>query len=111
MTRGKTMTTTTDRTGTTSRGWVSFVGSGPGDPDLLTVRAVTLLGQADVVVTESPDHVDLVRRLLSRPGECEPPLCGGGGCAEDGQPLTHAARAKVVVKQAKGGQRVVRLMS
>ena len=34
-----------------------------------------------------------------------------GGFGEDGQPLTHAARAKVVVKQAKTGQRVVRLMA
>src|SRR4029450_9438856 len=34
-----------------------------------------------------------------------------GGFGEDGQPLTHAARAKVVVKHAKRGQRVVRLMA
>ena len=34
-----------------------------------------------------------------------------GGFGEDGQPLTHAARAKVVVKQAKRGLRVVRLMT
>jgi len=34
-----------------------------------------------------------------------------GGFGEDGQPLTHASRAKVVVKQARRGLRVVRLMS
>ena len=34
-----------------------------------------------------------------------------GGFGEDGQPLTHASRAKVVVRQAKTGKRVVRLMS
>ena len=32
-------------------GFVSFVGSGPGDPELLTVRAVDLLRSAEVVVT------------------------------------------------------------
>jgi uroporphyrinogen III methyltransferase/synthase len=34
-----------------------------------------------------------------------------GGFGEDGQPLTHAARAKVVVKHGKAGHRVVRLMA
>ncbi len=110
MTRGKTATNT-DQARPTSRGWVSFVGSGPGDPDLLTVRAVTLLQQAEVIVTESPEHVDLVRRLLSLPAECESPTFVDGGFGEDGQPLTHAARAKVVVRHAKKGLRVVRLMT
>jgi uroporphyrinogen III methyltransferase/synthase len=112
MTRGK--TTTTDHAATASsngRGWVSFVGSGPGDPDLLTVRAVTLIEQAEVVVTESPEHTDLVRQLLALPAECETPVFVDGGFGEDGQPLTHAARAKVVVRYAKKGQRVVRLMT
>ncbi len=110
MTRGK--TTTNDRTAAaSSRGWVSFVGSGPGDPDLLTVRAVTLLEQAEVIVTETPEHIDLVRRLLSLPAECESPTFVDGGFGEDGQPLTHAARAKVVVRHAKKGARVVRLMA
>ncbi|WP_370249180.1 uroporphyrinogen-III C-methyltransferase [Nocardioides sp.] len=91
-----------------ARAWVSFVGSGPGDPDLLTVRAVELLRRADVVITESPEHTELVRALV--PGEAGPELVDGG-FGEDGQPLTHAARAKVVVKQAKRGLHVVRLLT
>ena len=113
MTRGK--TTTATGSGST-RGWVSFVGSGPGDPGLLTVRAVDLLQQADVVVTEVPDHAALVRTVLGLPGDAdgaEPtgPELVDGGFGEDGQPLTHAARAKVVVRHAKRGLRVVRLMA
>ncbi|MFX8653248.1 SAM-dependent methyltransferase, partial [Acinetobacter baumannii] len=31
-------------------GFVSFVGAGPGDPDLLTVKAATRLGEADAIL-------------------------------------------------------------
>ena len=92
-------------------GWVSFVGSGPGDPDLLTIRAVELIRQADVVVTEAAEHAGLVRTLLGLTEESAGgPEIVDGGFGEDGQPLTHAARAKVVVKHAKKGGNVVRLM-
>ena len=92
--------------------WVSFVGSGPGDPGLLTVRAVELLREAEIVITEVPDHEQLVRTLLGLPApvvedddtederraaEQVGPVFVDGGFGEDGQPLTHAARAKVVV--------------
>ncbi|WP_203337198.1 uroporphyrinogen-III synthase [Nocardioides limicola] len=90
-----------------TRSWVSFVGAGPGDPGLLTVRAAELLRSCDVVVTEVPDHADLVRLVRA---EQEPPLIVDGGFGEDGQPLTHAARAKVVVRHAKKDLHVVRLM-
>jgi uroporphyrinogen III methyltransferase/synthase len=88
-------------------GRVSFVGAGPGDPDLLTRKAVDLIRTADVVVTETADHAALVALVR---GDLTGVELVEGGVGDDGSVLTHAVRGKLVVKQAKGGGHVVRLL-
>ncbi|MGN6782607.1 MAG: uroporphyrinogen-III synthase [Marmoricola sp.] len=102
------MTQSKTSTAPRPRRWVAFVGSGPGDPELLTLRAVELIREADLVVTEVAAHVELVRTVLGP--EAPLPEFVDGGQGEDDQPLSSAARAKVVVRAAKRGGRVVRLL-
>ena len=86
-------------------GTVAFVGAGPGDPALLAVRAVDLLRDADVVIVDR----DASRAALHAYAPAEVEVVDAS-CGEAGQPLTQAARAKLVVAAAKRGTNIVRLM-
>lgn len=86
-------------------GSVAFVGAGPGDDGLLTLRAVERLTEADVVVLDQLPREAMIAR------HCRPGVdVLDAGFGEDGQPMTRASRAKLVVTAAKTGARVVRLL-
>lgn len=91
------------------QGSVVFVGTGPGDPGLLTVRALDELSSAEVVVLDRAATDPRRQNLLSKfcPERVEVVDAGFG---ENGQPLTHAGRAKLITNAAKAGSRVVRLL-
>ncbi len=90
-------------------GSVVFVGTGPGDPGLLTVRATEELSSAEVIVLDRPQGDPRRAALIER--FCPPGVeLVDAGFGENGQPLTHAVRAKIITKAAKAGQRVVRLL-
>src|ERR1700743_2472015 len=79
-------------------GRIAFVGSGPGDTGLLTVRANELLTRAELVVTD-PDVPSTVLALVGAAVELRP---------ASGAP---ADVAKDLVTEAKAGRSVVRLVS
>lgn len=90
-------------------GQVAFVGTGPGDPGLLTVRATEVLAGAESVVLDRGISDEARDALVAR--WCPPGVeLLDAGFGENGQPLTHAGRAKVITRAAKAGQRVVRLL-
>ena len=84
-------------------GSVTLVGAGPGDPELLTLRAVRALQSADVILIDdlvSPQVLDFARReakkmMVGKTGH-------GPACRQD-------EINALMIKLARSGKRVVRL--
>jgi uroporphyrin-III C-methyltransferase / precorrin-2 dehydrogenase / sirohydrochlorin ferrochelatase len=86
-----------------AQGHVSLVGAGPGDPDLLTVKALRALQDADVVFYDelvSPEVLDRARRDAARVPVGR--RVGKPGIGQD-------AINKHLIEAARSGQRAVRL--
>ena len=85
------------------KGFVSLVGAGPGDPDLLTLRALRAMQSASVVLYDhlvSKPLVELARREAERIYV---------GKEQDNHALPQAQINALMVRLAREGKRVVRL--
>ena len=87
-----------------ARGFVSLVGAGPGDPDLLTRRAWQRLEDADVVFHDGLVPAAIVRLARSARHISVARRCGP-------KRLTQAEVNQQLIAAARDGQRVVRLKS
>ena len=87
------------------QGSVTLVGAGPGDPELLTVKALRALQDADIVFYDelvSPEILDRIRRDAARV-----PIGRRAGEPAVGQDAVN----KLMIDAARSGQRAVRLKS
>ena len=88
-----------------SKGKVFLVGSGPGDPDLLTVKAARTLGLADVVLHDALVSAEVLALIPARARV----MNVGKRCGH--KSITQEEINDLLVKFAAAGQTVVRLKS
>ncbi|WP_299153329.1 uroporphyrinogen-III C-methyltransferase [uncultured Tateyamaria sp.] len=86
-------------------GFVSFVGSGPGDPELLTLKAADRLKRADAVLFD-----DLSAGPILSHARAGADLVGVGKRAGRPSPKQHHV-SQLLVEYAQDNQRIVRLKS
>lgn len=87
-----------------SGGKVWLVGAGPGDPDLLTVKALRLIQSAQVIL-----HDDLVPRAILDLGRNADVVNVGKRCGVKN--ITQEEINDLMIEHARNGRRVVRLKS
>ena len=93
----------TPASGRVAAGRVWLVGAGPGDPELVTLKAVRVIGQADVILLD-----DLANpALLAHAGPLARVIRVGkrGGCRSTPQ----AFITRLMIREASRGRQVVRL--
>lgn len=84
---------------------VAFVGSGPGDPDLLTIKALRALQSADVVIHDRLVSAEILA-LVGAQTRLRSAAKEGFGPS-----VTQDAINRMIVAEAQAGARVVRLKS
>jgi uroporphyrin-III C-methyltransferase len=82
---------------------VCLVGAGPGDPELLTLRALKRLQTAEVILTD--DLVDARVLALANPAARVLRVGKRGGCISTEQRFIH----ELMIREARAGHRVLRL--
>lgn len=89
--------------GDAGEGVVHIVGAGPGDPELLTLKALRLIQEADIVFHDrlvSDDILDLIRRDATRVSV---------GKSRGNHSVPQGEIHDLMIAAARAGQRVVRL--
>ncbi|TAK90210.1 MAG: uroporphyrinogen-III C-methyltransferase [Burkholderiaceae bacterium] len=84
-------------------GKVILIGAGPGDPDLLTIKAVKILRRADVVLVDDLVHPDILDHI--NPTARVIPVGKRGGCKSTPQAFIE----RLMAEEARLGKTVVRL--
>ena len=84
-------------------GFVSLVGAGPGDAELLTIKALRLLQTADVVIYDRLVSADILELIPSGVSRMSVAKSAGKHCVPQDQ------INEIIVKLAKAGRRIVRL--
>lgn len=86
-----------------NKGFVSLVGAGPGDAELMTVKAVRLLQQADVVVYDRLVSADILNLIPAGVSRISVGKEVGNHCVPQEQ------INEIIVSMAKSGRKIVRL--
>jgi uroporphyrinogen III methyltransferase / synthase len=85
------------------RGKIYFVGAGPGDPKLITVRGMELLQKADVIVY---DRLANPRLLANACDQADLIYCGKDA---NHHTLSQEEINQLIIREARAGKKVVRL--